>query len=51
VTIGQRVIHPKFGQGIVLDYEQLQDRARAHIHFDVYGSKWLTVPPAILESA
>lgn len=49
--LGQRVTHPKFGEGTVLDHEGIGERARVHIHFDKYGSKWLALAFAKLETA
>lgn len=48
--LGQRVCHPKFGQGTVIDHEGNGERARIHIHFDSYGSKWLAMAYAKLEA-
>lgn len=47
--LGQRVCHPKFGQGTVIDHEGNGERARIHVHFDSYGSKWLAMAFAKLE--
>ncbi len=47
---GQRVRHPKFGQGTIVDHEGKNDRARVHVKFDVYGSKWLALAYANLEA-
>lgn len=48
--MGQRVRHPKFGQGTVVDHEGKNDRARVHVRFDVHGSKWLALAYANLEA-
>lgn len=48
--LGQRVCHPKFGQGTVIDHEGSGERGRIHIHFDNYGSKWLAMAFAKLEA-
>lgn len=48
--IGERVLHPKFGEGTVIDQEGLGERARVHVKFDVYGSKWLALAYAKLET-
>lgn len=50
-SLGQRVMHPKFGCGTILDYEGEGEKARVHIHFDMYGSKWLALSYAKLEPA
>jgi DNA helicase-2/ATP-dependent DNA helicase PcrA len=47
--MGKRMKHPKFGPGLVLDQEGTGDNARIHIHFDHYGSKWLSLSYAKLE--
>ncbi len=49
--LGQRVSHPKFGEGTVVDHEGNGERARVHIHFDKCGSKWLALAYAKLEPA
>jgi len=49
--LGQRVVHAKFGEGTVLDFEGQGERARIHVHFDGAGSKWLVLELAKLESA
>lgn len=48
--LGQRVIHPKFGEGTIVDQEGSGERARVHVKFDVYGSKWLALSYAKLEA-
>lgn len=48
--LGQRVLHPKFGEGTVIDHEGNGERARIHIHFDKFGSKWLALSFAKLET-
>lgn len=48
--LGQRVQHPKFGEGVVVDYEGSGERARVHVRFDLYGSKWLAIAYAKLEA-
>ena len=47
--LGQRVRHSKFGEGTVIDSEGSGDRARVHVHFDLCGSKWLSLVYAKLE--
>jgi len=49
ISLGQRVVHKKFGQGIVLNYEGTGDSARVQINFDNAGSKWLVLSFANLE--
>lgn len=41
LRIGQQVIHPQFGEGIVLQQEGQGDRARLQIRFARVGVKWL----------
>lgn len=48
--LGPRVLHPKFGEGTVLDQEGSGERARVHVKFDVYGNKWLALAYAQLET-
>lgn len=47
--LGQRVIHAKFGEGVVLNYEGQGNQARVHVNFSE-GSKWLMVSFANLET-
>ena len=47
--LGQRVRHPKFGDGTVLNYEGTGPQSRIQINFDQVGSKWLVVAYARLE--
>ncbi len=47
--LGQRVMHPKFGGGTVIDHEGNGERARVHVKFEMYGSKWLALAYAKLE--
>lgn len=49
--LGQRVVHRKFGEGIVLNYEGSGDHARVQVNFDDFGSKWLVLAYAKLEQA
>ena len=43
MRLGQRVRHPKFGEGVVLMYEGQGTHARVQINFEAAGSKWLVV--------
>ena len=43
MRLGQRVRHPKFGEGVVLMYEGQGAHARVQINFEAAGSKWLVV--------
>ncbi|UZD58999.1 DNA helicase II [Shewanella algae] len=47
-NVGQRVLHPKFGEGIVTNFEGLGAQARVQVNFDDFGSKWLVVAYAKL---
>ncbi|WP_028485689.1 DNA helicase II [Thiomicrorhabdus chilensis] len=47
--IGDRVIHAKFGEGIVLSIQGSGDHASVNVHFDEVGSKWLVMAYAKLE--
>ena len=49
--IGQRVIHPKFGHGVLLNCEGQGSSARVQVNFDDVGSKWLVVAYANLQPA
>ncbi|WP_287816874.1 DNA helicase II [Idiomarina sp.] len=48
-SLGQRVRHPKFGEGTVLNYEGTGPQSRVQINFDNVGSKWLVVSYARLD--
>ena len=42
-TLGQRVSHNRFGEGVVLNCEGQGQHARLQVNFDSVGSKWLAV--------
>jgi len=48
-ALGQKVLHPSFGEGIVLNYEGTGEAARVQINFDEVGTKWLVLSFAKLE--
>ena len=48
LTLGQRVHHDVFGEGIVLNYEGEGAQARIQINFDSEGAKWLMMAYANL---
>ncbi len=48
--LGQRVIHPKFGEGVILALEGQGAQARVQVAFDEVGSKWLVLSYANLEA-
>ena len=50
LRLGQRVQHPKFGEGVVLMYEGQGRHARVQVNFERAGSKWLVVDYANLVS-
>ena len=49
ISLGQRVAHSKFGEGVILNYEGQGSNARVQVNFDVAGSKWLVLSYAKLE--
>ena len=46
---GQRVLHKKFGEGVVLNYEGSGEAARVQVNFNQAGTKWLVMAYANLE--
>ena len=48
LKLGQRVMHRKFGEGVILNYEGEGSGARVQVNFDA-GSKWLVVAYANLQ--
>ncbi len=51
LALGQRVMHGKFGEGVVLNYEGQGGNARVQVNFRDAGSKWLVVAYANLQPA
>ncbi|MCM2973184.1 DNA helicase II [Larsenimonas suaedae] len=49
LSVGQRVRHPMFGEGIIIDGEGEGDRARVHVSFEEHGDKWLVLGFAKLD--
>ncbi|CAG9298468.1 DNA helicase II [Celerinatantimonas diazotrophica] len=49
LSLGQRVLHPKFGEGVILQYEGSGAQSRVQVQFDHSGSKWLVVAFARLQ--
>jgi DNA helicase-2/ATP-dependent DNA helicase PcrA len=49
LKLGQRVNHPTFGEGVVLQFEGDGDRARIQVNFARAGSKWLVAGYAKLQ--
>lgn len=50
LCLGARVLHPKFGEGIVLAYEGQGAQAKVQVNFDDMGSKWLVLAYANLSA-
>ncbi len=48
INLGQRVRHPSFGEGMVMNYEGEGRQARVQINFEEVGSKWLVMEYANL---
>jgi DNA helicase-2/ATP-dependent DNA helicase PcrA len=48
--LGQRVLHAKFGDGIVLRNEGDGQQARVQVNFEQAGVKWLMVAYANLQA-
>lgn len=48
--VGQQVSHPKFGDGIILNFEGQGEQARLQINFGQCGTKWLVASYARLET-
>jgi len=49
ISLGQRVRHPTFGEGVVLNSEGSGNNVRVQINFDGVGSKWLVMAYARLD--
>ncbi|MGB1109942.1 MAG: DNA helicase II [Gammaproteobacteria bacterium] len=49
LSLGQRVMHGKFGEGTVTNYEGGGNHARVQVEFDAVGAKWLVVGYANLQ--
>jgi DNA helicase-2/ATP-dependent DNA helicase PcrA len=49
--LGQRVVHPKFGEGVILNAEGQGNGARVQVNFEDAGAKWLVVAYANLSAA
>lgn len=48
-SLGQRVLHPKFGEGVVLNSEGRGPQTRIQVNFPAVGAKWLVLAYARLE--
>ena len=49
MKMGQRVLHQKYGEGVIMQFEGSGDRAKIEVNFPHAGSKWLMVAYANLE--
>ena len=49
LTLGQRVSHTKFGEGVILNLEGDGDNMRIQVNFEKAGSKWLVASYANLQ--
>ena len=49
IGIGQRVMHAKFGEGVVTNLEGNGAHARVEVNFEYAGSKWLVMAYANLQ--
>ena len=49
-SLGQSVVHAKFGEGVVLNYEGSGAQSRIQVNFSDAGSKWLVVAYANLQA-
>jgi DNA helicase-2/ATP-dependent DNA helicase PcrA len=50
LSIGQRVVHGKFGEGVVINLEGGGTHARVEVNFEHAGSKWLVMAYANLQA-
>jgi DNA helicase-2/ATP-dependent DNA helicase PcrA len=50
-TLGQRVLHAKFGAGVILNLEGSGSNTRIQVNFERAGSKWLVLAYAGLHPA
>ena len=49
LSLGQRVYHQVFGEGVVLNFEGRGTSARVEVNFDTEGGKWLVLQYANLQ--
>ena len=49
IGVGQRVMHAKFGEGVVTNLEGDGQHARVEVNFEYAGSKWLVMAYANLQ--
>ena len=50
ISMGDRVSHPVFGEGLVINYEGQGPQARVQVNFDDEGTKWLVLAFAKLQT-
>jgi DNA helicase-2/ATP-dependent DNA helicase PcrA len=50
-SLGERVVHARFGEGVVLNLEGQGSHTRVQVNFEQAGSKWLVLAYAGLEHA
>ena len=51
LSVGQRVSHAKFGEGVITNIEGQSAQARVQVNFENAGSKWLMLAYANLQPA
>jgi len=49
-TLGQRITHPRFGEGTILAFDGDDERARVEVRFESGGNKWLLLAVANLKA-
>ncbi|MGB5583786.1 MAG: DNA helicase II [Gammaproteobacteria bacterium] len=49
IGVGQRVVHAKFGEGVVINLEGSGAQARVEVNFEYAGTKWLVMAYANLQ--
>ena len=50
LRLGQRVLHPKFGEGMVTAFEGSGEHSRVQVRFMDAGEKWLVLAYANLQA-
>ena len=50
LELGQRVSHPVYGDGVILNFEGNGPRARVHVSFEQAGTKILILSSANLKA-
>ena len=49
ISVGRRVLHAKFGEGVVINLEGSGAHARVEVNFEYAGTKWLVMAYANLQ--